>query len=250
MLTAKHSQFQIFIARMPNLELFFICTDNMMKKKTAILVDVVFFIKRYRAIKKIKDLNPKKTADDLWEMCIKHLKQKNETYELYRIFYYDCLPYDKKQHNPVNGKSIDFSKTKQYKFQIDFFNELKKKRKVALRLGVLEEKRRWIIKPSKTKELLAGKITVNDLKEEDVQFDFIQKRVDIKIGLDIASISLKKQVDQTILISGDSDFVPASKFARREGIDFILDPMWNPIKPHLFEHIDGLVSKINKPDRK
>ncbi|MEA3464277.1 MAG: NYN domain-containing protein, partial [Patescibacteria group bacterium] len=32
-----------------------------------------------------------------------------------------------------------------------------------------------------------------------------------------------------------------------EGIDFILDPMWNKIKPHLFEHIDGLVSKIKRP---
>ena len=40
--------------------------------------------------------------------------------------------------------------------------------------------------------------------------------------------------------SGDSDFVPAAKLARREGIDFILDPMWNPISSDLFEHIDGL----------
>ena len=75
----------------------------------------------------------------------------------------------------------------------------------------------------------------------------MQKRVDIKIGLDIASMALKKQIQQIILISGDSDFVPAAKLARREGIDFILDPMWNPIKPHLFEHIDGLISKIDRP---
>ncbi len=62
-------------------------------------------------------------------------------------------------------------------------------------------------------------------------------------------MSLKKLVDQIILISGDSDFVPAAKLARREGIDFILDPMWNPIKPDLFEHIDGLVSKIERPGK-
>ena len=93
------------------------------------------------------------------------------------------------------------------------------------------------------------KLNIDDLTEDDVQFDFTQKRVDIKIGLDIASMALKKQVEQIILISGDSDFVPASKLARREGIDFILDPMWNPIKPHLFEHIDGLVSKIKKPTK-
>ena len=51
---------------------------------------------------------------------------------------------------------------------------------------------------------------------------------------------LQKQVEQIILISGDSDFVSAAKLARREGIDFILDPLGAPIKPDLFEHIDGL----------
>ncbi|MCP4551815.1 MAG: NYN domain-containing protein [Bacteroidetes bacterium] len=221
-----------------------------MKKRTAILVDGGFFLKRYRLINKVKNPDPVKTASDLWEMCLKHLTQaKSESFYLYRIFYYDCLPYDKKQHNPVTGKSIDFSKTDQYKFQLKFLEELKKKRKIALRLGVLEDRKRWIIKPSITKELLTKELSVDDLTENDVQFDFTQKRVDIKIGLDIASMSLKNQVEQIILVSGDSDFVPASKLARREGIDFILDPMWNPIKPHLFEHIDGLVSRIKKPTK-
>lgn len=49
-------------------------------------------------------------------------------------------------------------------------------------------------------------------------------------------------MNQIILISGDSDFVSASKLARREGIDFILDPLGATIKPELFEHIDGLRS--------
>ena len=218
-----------------------------MKKKTAILVDGGFFIKRYRSIIRATSLDPIRIANDLWIMCIKHLEQaKSEKYDLYRIFYYDCLPYDKKQHNPVTGKALDFSKTDQYKFQVAFFEELRKKRKVALRLGVLEDKNKWIIKPSKTKDLLNGKIAISDLTENDVQFDFTQKMVDMKIGLDIASITLKKQVDQIILIAGDSDFVPAAKLARREGIDFLLDPMWNPIKPHLFEHIDGLHSTFKQ----
>lgn len=220
-----------------------------MKKRTAILIDGGFFLKRYRSILKVKKLDPQRTANDLWEMCLKHLTQaKGESFDLYRIFYYDCLPYDKKQHNPISGKAIDFSKTDQFKFQCEFFSKLKEKRKVALRLGVLEDKNRWIIKPTKLKDLLAKKISITDLSEDDVIFDFTQKMVDIKIGLDIASITLKRQVEQIILISGDSDFVPAAKLARREGIDFILDPMWNPIKPHLFEHIDGLVSKIKKPE--
>lgn len=66
--------------------------------------------------------------------------------------------------------------------------------------------------------------------------------------MDIASMSYKHQVNQIILISGDSDFVPAAKLARREGIDFILDPMWNPIKSNLSEHIDGLHTCCRRPN--
>ncbi len=64
----------------------------------------------------------------------------------------------------------------------------------------------------------------------------------MKIGLDIASLAYKKQVDQIILIAGDSDFVSAAKLARREGIDFVLDALYNNVKPNLLEHIDGLNS--------
>ena len=33
---------------------------------------------------------------------------------------------------------------------------------------------------------------------------------------------------------------------RREGSDFILDPLWASIKPNLHEHIDGLRSNWKK----
>ena len=68
----------------------------------------------------------------------------------------------------------------------------------------------------------------------------------MRLGIDIASVAFKKQVNQIVLISGDADFVPAAKLARREGIDFILDPMWAPIRPQLYEHIDGLRSVCQK----
>ena len=69
----------------------------------------------------------------------------------------------------------------------------------------------------------------------------------MRIVLDIAALSYKRLVDRIVLISGDSDFVPAAKVARREGIDFVLDPMWNHINNSLFEHIDGLNSTIKRP---
>lgn len=55
-----------------------------------------------------------------------------------------------------------------------------------------------------------------------------------------ASLTERGLVNQIIMISGDSDFVPAAKHARRSGIDFILDPMWAPITDSLSEHIDGV----------
>jgi len=71
--------------------------------------------------------------------------------------------------------------------------------------------------------------------------------VDIRIGLDITTLTLKQQVDTIILVSGDSDFVPAAKLVRREGIEFILDPLWQQVNADLFEHIDDLQSGLERP---
>ena len=69
----------------------------------------------------------------------------------------------------------------------------------------------------------------------------------MRIGLDIASITLKRQADVIVLVSGDADFVPAAKLARREGMQIVLDPLWQDVSPDLQEHIDGLRSGFYKP---
>lgn len=51
------------------------------------------------------------------------------------------------------------------------------------------------------------------------------KRVDMKIGLDVAWLASKGIVDRIILVTADTDFVPAMKFARREGVQVLLVPM-------------------------
>ncbi len=190
-------------------------------------------------------------------MCRRHLHERGSNQndqkrrrKLFRIFYYDCPPLQKKAHNPISGKSIDFSKTKTAQWRLAFFAELKKLRKVALRLGDLNEKGgHWTVNQSQMKELLKKQLIVDDLTEDDVRYDVKQKGVDMRIGLDIASMCYKRFVDQIILVAGDSDFVPAAKLARREGIDFILDPMWADIRADLFEHIDGLYSTLPRPKR-
>lgn len=216
-----------------------------MKKRIAVMVDGGFFLKRYTHLYG-QNLDPEKVVKHLYSIVGGHTKNE----DLYRIFYYDCPPSKKKHHNPLTGKAVDFSKTNAYKFKNDFYDSLKKSRKVALRMGELVDGHKWQLSDKKLKELIKGEIKIQDLKEDDLTYSFSQKGVDMKLGLDIASLSYKKQVDRIVLISGDSDFVSAAKLARREGIDFILDPMWASIKPSLFEHIDGLKTFSQKRKNK
>ncbi|QDU57466.1 NYN domain-containing protein [Aeoliella mucimassa] len=217
---------------------------------TAILVDGSFFLKRYRYLR--GSATPDQVAKDMVWMCNEHLRDRSPSTggkgsskkrSLYRIFYYDCAPLTKRIQNPVSKKGIDLGKSATAIWRTSFFELLKRKRKVAIRLGYINgDSAEWKLSGKKLTKLLRGSTKLSELKDEDVVYDAKQKGVDIRIGLDIASLAYKKQVDQIVLVSGDSDFVPAAKLARREGIDFILDPMWATIRSDLHEHIDGLRS--------
>ena len=213
---------------------------------TAILVDGAFY--RKRAYYFYGDLSSRDRANELELYCKRHIRdERQDRCSLYRVFYYDCPPINKKVYHPLLKKQIDLGKTADYVWATDFFKELTHRRKFALRLGRLaEEQARYTLRPEITKKLLNGSRTLDQLSESDFILDVKQKGVDMRIGVDISSLAFKKQVDRIILISGDSDFVPASKQARREGIDFILDPMRSPIKDDLFEHIDGMRTKAPK----
>lgn len=213
--------------------------------RTAILVDGAFY--RKRAYTLFGDLPPAKRAQELSSYCHRHIKEEKEGATLYRVFYYDCPPVNKMVYHPLLKHAIDLGKTEDYKWANEFFNELKHQRKFALRLGRLaEEQAFYNIRQDSMKKLLSGTLTLDSLTEKDFSLSVSQKGVDMRIGVDISSLAFKKQVDRIILISGDSDFVPAAKQARREGIDFILDPMRSPIKEDLFEHIDGMRTKAPK----
>lgn len=220
--------------------------------KVAILVDGGFYRKRAHYL--FGDKSPKERAQELISYCMRHLKQdhfyENETVVLYRIFYYDCPPATKNVMHPLTQNLISLEKTDLYKWNVDFFKELSKKRKLAIRKGeLLESSVEYTIKSGTVKKLCKKTITVDDLTEADFTLELKQKGVDMRIGLDIASLATKKLVDQIVLIAGDSDFVPAAKHARREGIDFILDPMWLTVKQNLMEHIDGIHTPTSKPGK-
>ena len=185
-----------------------------------------------------------------------HLDQLNQVHEapnffslLYRCFYYDAWPYTNKAHLPISGRSIDYAKSDAAKFRLELFDALHRRPNLALRLGQVTKPRdrSWILKARPQEDLLNGDAVVSDLQDGDFIVNLRQKGVDMRIGLDIATITLKKQANIIILVSGDSDFVPAAKLARREGVTFILDPLWQDISPDLHEHIDRLTSGFPRP---
>lgn len=219
-------------------------------RKIAVLVDGGFY--RKRALKLFGKKSPQERATELHKYALKHVydvEDEQGENELYRIFYYDCIPTDAVIFHPLTRQQVEMNKIPSYQWSLDFFNELKRKRKVAFRKGeLLESKAGFVLYPEVMRKLCNRTLSIDDLTEKDFYLDIKQKGVDMRIGLDISSMAYKKQVDRIVLIAGDSDFVPAAKHARREGIDFILDPMWQKIKPSLQEHIDGLQSMCPKPN--
>lgn len=216
---------------------------------TAILIDGGFFLSRYRVIYEDgRNHTPEQVVENLMKMALSHAFRHHGS--PYRIFFYDCKPFSKKLHNPLTKKAVDFAKTEvaEHRNRIHFL--LKKERKVALRFGELKDGDGWAINRHVLKDLLSGKKDFKDLTASEIYYDFSQKGVDMKIGLDVASLAYKKLVKRIILVSGDSDFVPAAKLARREGIDFILDPLWSNIHDDLYEHIDGLHSTVANPNER
>ena len=212
--------------------------------KTAILVDGGFY--RRRADILFGKKTSSERIEELINYCKKHISSDDidlNDERLYRIFYYDCPPMDKKVYHPFLKTNINFKETDLYIWMSEFIDQLKKQRKIAVRLGKLADSQaHYSLRTKAVRNLCDGRIQFSELTEKDFCIDIDQKGVDMKIGIDISSLAYKKQVDQIVLISGDSDFVPAAKLARREGIDFILDSMQANVKPELHEHIDGLIT--------
>ena len=225
--------------------------------KAAILIDGGYFLKRLPAVRPDVDANnPEEVAKSIRQLVRRHLGHLNVVWQapdvyqlLYRTFYCDARPYGRKAHKPVSGAAIDYAKTAQARFRERLFDALRSSRNVAVRLGDVrrEVNRSWLLRAKAQNDLLGGRRGVGDLTDDDFALAIRQKGVDMRIGLDIASIALKGQADTIVLVADDADFVSAAKLARREGVRFVLDPLWQNVPPDLNEHIDELTSGFPKP---
>lgn len=224
-------------------------------KNTAVLVDLSFFIQRYNTHKNYKDMTPQEFAKRLKDYVWKTLENNKDF--LYRVYIYDCEPLNKNVPMPPiekTNKTKNLSKTATYNFRSDLLDYLRKQPYFAIRLGEIDENSfQWKFKDyNKFKQILRKEIDIDELTNEDFVLDIKQKGVDMKIGLDVATLANKHQVEKIILITADSDFIPAVKHARKEGVIVQLDSMRIPetqIKKGLLEHIDILSSVFINKDK-
>lgn len=176
----------------------------------------------------------------LLEQINKYNSQVAESRDFYRLFFYDCAPLTKRMHQSLSGRSIDYSKTPEAIFRVALHQEIQKLRKTALRLGRLNDTSRWRMSEAATARFIKDPNAFLPI-DDDFEIDTKQKGVDMRLGLDVASLAFKDQVDQIVLVAGDADFVPAAKLARREGIDVVLDLMGdNRVARDLIDHADGI----------
>jgi uncharacterized LabA/DUF88 family protein len=257
----------------------------MSRRRIAILIDGGFFLKRLPKMVASKYCSkPEAIANQVMLASKNHIRQlvgidgQHWMNPVYRIFFYDAVPYEGKAHHPTRNQPIDFAKSDVARDRLALFDCLRRKRKLALRLGKVTLKGDWSPPAPKVRKILGSRDWFNDIdfaatgpdgsvtltprqveagrllqerwrniQDHEIQLQLLQKGVDMRIGIDIVSISLKRQADTIVLIAGDSDFVPAAKLARREGMEFILDPLWQNVNADLFEHIDGLQSGFTRP---
>lgn len=177
------------------------------------------------------------------EYCRNHLKANDY---LYRIFYYDTEPLTVHGKHPLSGRAVDFGNTPVAIEQRRLLESIKTTPNFALRLGeTIWRNNEWILSHAKLKSLLAKKISIDDLIESDFKPRIEQKMVDMKIGLDITSIAVKRVADLLVIMTGDADIVPVLKFARREGMQVCLDAFNHNVRPKLREHVDFVETYIN-----
>lgn len=172
------------------------------------------------------------TAVEVRQFALKCL-EKDE--EIFRIYCYDCPPYGEKQTHPLSKRIVDFSATPTFSTRTKIIGDLKTMDNIAFRSGELSFDG-WIISKDATKDILK---TGRALIDDDFTPDIKQKGVDMKIGLDVAWLSSKSIVERIILVTADSDFIPAMKFARREGVQVVLVTMGHLfVRNELKEHAD------------
>ena len=173
----------------------------MLKKKTAVIIDWDNVRKGLfeAATKKDKELKVNYFESNTLKKLVESFIDEDE--ELFRTFLYLTKPYypEKKVLSRFN-ESLRAKSQKVAENQKNFIKNIGICEFVAIRQGKL-------------------KFRGMDQKGNPI---FVQKQVDMLMGLDIAHLSYNRLVERILFFCGDSDLIPALKIARKNGIQVVL----------------------------
>lgn len=157
-------------------------------------------------------------------------------YRLHRVYFYDARPLDGSLEKPLQGGTLSLSQSPLSLNNRKLHEGLTRVPFVSLRMGELSHTG-WRI----SRKALNGRAASVTITASDLHPDVKQKGVDMRIGLDIAALTLKAHVKVIVLVTGDSDFVPAMKFARREGAQLFLFTLGHGVYESMREHSDIVI---------
>lgn len=109
--------------------------------------------------------------------------------ELFRAYYYNCLPFQ--GTHPSQQESERYGKARRF-------------------LDALDRLPRF--------EVRLGRLAARGVDPQTGKTIFQQKRVDIMLGVDLVLLAAKGRIHRAALFTGDSDFIPAVKAAKNEGV--------------------------------
>ena len=108
--------------------------------------------------------------------------------DILRTYYYDCMPYQSSSPTPEERE--------RYSGHRRFVSALERIPRFQVRLG---------------------KLAFRGVRDDGTPI-FEQRQVDILLGVDLALLAAKHQITNAALVSGDSDFLPAVRAAKDEGV--------------------------------
>ncbi len=202
-----------------------------MNPRYAVLLDGGFVLSKLKTRLR-RPANAQDIIDTCGELCQHpHLAEL----DLLRIYYYHAPPSSVEVTNPIDLSKTNFGTSRQYTQNKALLDSLELKPNFALRLGAIQHKG-WALGKNALADIERTRRTV--ITARDLVPNLKQKGVDLRIGLDIARLALRQLVQVIVVVTGDSDFVPAFKFARREGVRVFLDHMGHGVSRDLKAHAD------------
>lgn len=177
-------------------------------------------------------------AEDVQRLCdVVKGHEDLAALQLLRTYFYHAPPAKDELVNPIDRNTIDLAKTDVFKAHERLMDRLELMPDFALRLGETVT-HNWRLGSQAMHSLMKKP---REIQAKDLVPNISQKGVDLRIGLDIARLSLQRMVQTIVVATGDSDLVPAFKFARREGVQIFLLHLDHGIRRDLKAHCDRIL---------